>query len=154
VLVVHETPDEDRPVKVLVGADGSEGSDRAIRTFAGFADPARCDVTVLAVAPAVPLPPGGAAGAVIDSPDITDRALDAAKDEAGAGAGVLQEAGFRVEAKALAGVPARVLLDTAEDGGYDLVVVGARGLGRFRAKVLGSVSDRVLRKAPASLIGR
>jgi len=34
------------------------------------------------------------------------------------------------------------------------VVVGARGLGRFRAKVLGSVSDRVLRKAPASLIGR
>ena len=33
----------------------------------------------------------------------------------------------------------------------DLVVVGARGLGRIRAKVMGSVSDRVIRAAPATL---
>jgi nucleotide-binding universal stress UspA family protein len=33
-------------------------------------------------------------------------------------------------------------------------VIGARGLGRFRAKVLGSVSDRVVRHAPATFVGR
>jgi nucleotide-binding universal stress UspA family protein len=154
VLVVHEAPDGDGPVKVLIGVDGSEGSDRAVRTFGGFADPARCEVTVLSVASSAPLPPGGAAGAVIDTPDATDRKLEAATVTAERAGDVLRDAGFRVETRAVPGAPARVLLDASTDGGYDLVVVGARGLGRFRAKVLGSVSDRVLRKAPASLIGR
>jgi len=47
-----------------------------------------------------------------------------------------------------------VLLEGAERREADLVVVGARGLGRFRAKMLGSVSDRLIRHAPATLVGR
>ena len=52
------------------------------------------------------------------------------------------------------GIPAPKLLECADQFGADLVVVGARGLGRFEAKVLGSVSDRLMRKARATLIGR
>jgi nucleotide-binding universal stress UspA family protein len=154
VLVVHEAPTGDGPVKVLIAADGSEGAERATRAFAGLADPARCTVEVLSVAPVAPLPPGGPAGAVVDTPDVTDAEIGAARAHADDGAGILRGEGFTVSTRAVPGVPARVIIDTAEQGGHDLVVVGARGLGRFRAKVLGSVSDRVLRKAPASLIGR
>jgi nucleotide-binding universal stress UspA family protein len=154
VLVVHRVSDGGDRIKVLIGADGSEGSHHAIEAFAGFADPLRCTVEVLTVAPAAPLPPGGPAGAVIETPDVTDRELDAARSKAQEAAGSLLEAGFTVETRVVPGAPAQAILDTAAEGGHDLVVVGARGLGRFRAKVLGSVSDRVLRKAPASLIGR
>lgn len=154
VLVVHDAPEGDGPVQVLVGTDGSEGAERSIRTFAGFADPARCEVRVLSVAPAAPLPPGGAAGAAIPGPEVADRQLEGAQRTADDAASILREAGFTAEATAAPGAPVRVLLDAVDEGGVDLVVVGARGLGRFRAKVLGSVSDRVLRKAPASLIGR
>jgi nucleotide-binding universal stress UspA family protein len=154
VMVVHDPPEGDGPVKVLVGADGSEGSERAIRAFAALADPERCVVEVLSIAPAPPLPPGGAAGAVLDTPDVTDRELDVARGHAEDAAGILSDAGFTVTTQAVPGAPVRAILDACEAGGHHLVVVGARGLGRFRAKMLGSVSDRVLRKAPASLIGR
>ena len=154
VLVVHEARAGDGPVKVLIAVDGSEGAEHATRAFAALADPARCTVEVLSVAPVAPLPPGGPAGAVVDTPDVTDAEIGAARAHADDGAGILRDEGFDVSTRAVPGVPARVILDTAEQGGHDLVVVGARGLGRFRAKVLGSVSDRVLRKAPASLIGR
>ena len=154
VMVVHDPPADEGPVKVLVAADGSEGSERAIATFTGLADPARCTVEVLSVAPAAPLPPGGPAGAVIDTPDVTERELDVARGHAESAAATLRDAGFPVTTTAVPGAPVRSILDACDEGGHHLVVVGARGLGRFRAKVLGSVSDRVLRKAPASLIGR
>jgi len=146
VLVVHRSPDGDQPVKVLIGADGSEGSQHAVEAFAGFADPLRCTVEVLTVAPAPPLPPGGSAGAVLDTPDVTDRELDVARTKAQDAAGHLRDAGFTVETTVMPGAPARVILDVASESRHGLVVV--------RAKVLGSVSDRVLRTAPASLIGR
>ncbi|HSL11734.1 MAG TPA: universal stress protein [Actinomycetota bacterium] len=154
VMVVHEAPSHEGPVKVLAATDGSDGAERAVRAFAGLADPERCTVEVLSVAPAPPLPAGGPAGAVVDAPEFTERGLDAAREHAEAGASILRDAGFSVTATALPGAPVRAILERCEDEGHHLVVVGARGLGRFRAKVLGSVSDRILRKAPASLIGR
>ena len=99
------------PVKVLIAADGSEGSAHAIRAFRGLADPARCTVEVLSVAPVAPLPPGGSAGAVLDTPDVTERELDAARSNADGGAATLRDDGFTVSTRAEPGVPARVILD-------------------------------------------
>jgi nucleotide-binding universal stress UspA family protein len=154
VMVVHEPPSGDGPVKVLVAADGSEGSERAVRAFTALADPERCAVEVLSVARVAPLPLGGPEGAVMDTPDVTERELDVARGHADDAGRILRDAGFTVTTTALPGAPVRAILERCEELGHDLVVVGARGLGRFQAKVLGSVSDRVLRKAPASLIGR
>ncbi|MEW5848119.1 MAG: universal stress protein [Myxococcota bacterium] len=42
------------------------------------------------------------------------------------------------------GDPAEVLCRLAVERGADLVVVGSRGLGRFRAMLVGSVSRRVV----------
>lgn len=152
VLVVHTAPDHDGPVRVLVGTDGSEGAERALATFTGVADPARCTVEVLSAVKPTALPRGGPAGAAADD-EVTDDATAAAMGHAEAGAAVLRDAGFQVTTEVVAGSPASVLLERAGEAGHDLVVVGARGLGRFKAKVLGSVSDRVVRRAPASLIG-
>jgi nucleotide-binding universal stress UspA family protein len=153
VLVAHEAPEPDRRLRVIVGADGSDGSNHAMAAFAALADPARSEVTVVTAVTALALPPGGPAGAAIE-PDVADGETALAGRLAAAASDVLKGSGFRVEIEVQTGAPAAVLLEQAERRGADLVVVGARGLGRIAAKVLGSVSDRIIRSARATLVGR
>ncbi len=155
VLVVHRAPEGEGPVRVVVGADGSEGSDHSIAAFVALADPLRCgEVTVATAAHPLALPPGGPAGEASLALEVADDELVLANRHAEAAADTLTGAGFHVTTDVAVGGAAGVLLEQAERRGADLVVVGARGLGRFRAKVLGSVSDRVIRHAPATLVGR
>jgi len=154
VLVVHRAPEGDRHVQVVVGADGSDGSNRSIAAFAGLADPGRCEVAVITAARPLALPPGGQASEAGLAQDIADEEATLAHRHADAASSTLADAGFHVESEVVPGGAAAALLEQVQRRDADLVVVGARGLGRFRAKVLGSVSDRVLRHAPATLIGR
>jgi nucleotide-binding universal stress UspA family protein len=148
VLVVHTAPPPDRVVRALVATDGSPGAARAVDVFAAFADASRCEVRALSVAKPVSLPHGAEGGP--ERPGDVEAATRHAEEAAAK----LREAGFVVETAVERGRPSTTVLDAARAGGADLVVVGARGLGRFASKVLGSVSDRVVRKAPATLIGR
>lgn len=154
VMVVHRVAEGDGVLRVVVGADGSEGSKHAIAAFAGFADPERAEVTVVTAAQPLALPPGGPAGGELAAAEVDDEELQSGNRNADEAAASLLEAGFRVQTDVIPGSPATVLLEQAERRKAALVVVGARGLGRFRAKVLGSVSDRVMRHAPATLVGR
>jgi nucleotide-binding universal stress UspA family protein len=154
VLAVHQAPESDGTIRVVVGADGSEGAAHSIGAFAALADPARCEVTVVTAAHPLALPPGGPAGEATMAQEVPDDELVVANRHVETAAGRLADAGFHVESEVVPGGAARALLEQAERRHADLVVVGARGLGRFRAKVLGSVSERVIRHAPATLVGR
>jgi nucleotide-binding universal stress UspA family protein len=55
-----------------------------------------------------------------------------------------------VELAAVEASPANALIDAAREAG--LVVVGSRGLGGFRAVVLGSVSYQVAQHAPCPVV--
>ncbi|MBY5162776.1 universal stress protein [Salsipaludibacter albus] len=55
-----------------------------------------------------------------------------------------------VEAVAVLDLPARALLEQAEDA--DLVVVGSRGRGGFAGLMLGSVSQQVMTHAPCPTV--
>ena len=50
------------------------------------------------------------------------------------------------------GVPANVIVDVAEKGNHDLIVLGRRGLGTIDRFLLGSVSDDVSHKAKCSVL--
>jgi nucleotide-binding universal stress UspA family protein len=50
----------------------------------------------------------------------------------------------RVSSKLLIGKPGEVIIDEALQGGFDLIVIGDRGLGGIRELVLGSVSHQVV----------
>lgn len=52
----------------------------------------------------------------------------------------------------LAGIPHRVLIDTAQMTGADLIVVGATGSGPLSAEMLGSTAERILRKADCPVL--
>lgn len=55
-----------------------------------------------------------------------------------------------VEARAVLDLPARALMEAAEDA--DLLVVGSRGRGGFKGLVLGSVSSQVVTHAPCPVV--
>lgn len=74
-------------------------------------------------------------------------------------AGVLEKARFSkpsvaVSWKILEGRPADKIVETAKEGGFDLIVMGSRGLGAVKEFFLGSVTDRVADTAacPVSIV--
>ena len=50
------------------------------------------------------------------------------------------------------GSPAQVVLETAQSARADMILLGARGLGRVKELVLGSISHRIVEHAPCSTL--
>ena len=55
--------------------------------------------------------------------------------------------GVAAEPQLKAGKPAEEILDAADAGGFDLIVVGSRGKSAAARFLMGSVSERVVRHA-------
>jgi nucleotide-binding universal stress UspA family protein len=65
---------------------------------------------------------------------------------------LVREAGVEYEIEVASGDPAHTLIDILENFACDLVVMGARGTGRLRSALLGSVSHEVLHAAPVPVM--
>ncbi|MFQ5911676.1 MAG: universal stress protein [Nitrospinota bacterium] len=76
---------------------------------------------------------------------ISNSYLDAIQD-------TCQAAGVPFERKILEGRHYRVLLDDIQNSRYDLVVMGALGMGAGKGRQLGSVCERVVRKTTADVL--
>ncbi len=144
-VLLERSPDEGHhpgSPRVLVGVDGSTGSDAAVRLAARLF--ATSDARVVLTAVADP-----------DTAEFGDAAAQQAWHE------VLDERAswwpdgvHRPVTQVLAGQPDRVLVATAEAEGSDVVVVGRRGHG-LSHRLLGSVADAVSRqtRVPVLLAG-
>jgi nucleotide-binding universal stress UspA family protein len=58
----------------------------------------------------------------------------------------------KIEKKLEIGVPSDKIVETAEKGKHDLIVLGSRGLNPVKRFLLGSVSDDVSQKAKCSVL--
>jgi nucleotide-binding universal stress UspA family protein len=132
--------------RMLVGVDGSEYSLAAVRAAAKLAaERGIKSVTLINVIPVavstLGVTPVAAAPEDVEAWEVFDKPK-----------ALLKEAG--VEAKLLlrTGDPANEILNVAKEGGYDLIVVGHRGLSPVQAFLLGSVSNRVVTHAPCSVL--
>jgi nucleotide-binding universal stress UspA family protein len=63
-----------------------------------------------------------------------------------------KEAGVRIKTQLQEGDPASVILNESSAGKYDLIIMGSRGLGRFKRLLLGSVSTKVVHHASCSIL--
>ena len=59
---------------------------------------------------------------------------------------------LNVSTKLLTGRAADIIVETANEGGFDLIVMGSRGLGGIKEFFLGSVSDRVADEAKCPVL--
>ena len=133
---------------VIVGADGSRESLRAVKWAAREAALRGTSLRIVAVPPlpprmtSTPATPGTVSDVVEQS---TSEALAAAAQQAAA-----QEASLTIETHLVAGAPAEVLTDAAQDAA--LLVLGSRGAGGFSSLILGSVSRYVATHAAAPVV--
>jgi nucleotide-binding universal stress UspA family protein len=95
----------------------------------------------------IPMAPEGIVGTDLDRWEKEMREL---ADEA---ASVLSSKGITSGAKVSSYMDvARALSDEAEKGAYDLIVVGNRGRGKFRALFMGSVASGVANSAKTNVL--
>lgn len=131
--------------KILLPSDGSDYALRAAAAAAELAKVLGASVTVLHVftMPTTPMTVPGAPGVDVESGALNayiEQVQDAVAKRTGR---VLDEAGVPYTTLLEAGHPAEVIVRIAEDDGYDLIVIGSRGLSAIQSFLLGSVSDKV-----------
>lgn len=133
------------PTRVVVGVDGSAGSQAAVDWVRRLGRPTTLHVVALSVhEPLVEWTPA-------NSPENWRRGLEQRIVEDMAAP--LFDAGMDVEARACAGPNAAdALLQEADDERADLVVVGTRGLGGFSGLRVGGVALKVLHRADRPVV--
>jgi nucleotide-binding universal stress UspA family protein len=139
-------------MKYLLAVDGSDQSIDATRVLEALSPAESLTVLHVVNVPGIPYPAMGA-GVAKDLSIAVNKAM--------------QEEGERILAQAVSlfplqagavtkkmenGSPAELILTTAKEQGADLVVLGARGIGKIQEKVFGSVSHRVMTHATCSTL--
>lgn len=134
--------------KVLVAADGPEEAVRLARVARDLcAGRPGCRVTVLHVLPP-PVPPhvgGPFIPALGPGDDLLVTGEANARAELEEARQLLAAAGIDAGVDVAVGMAGEEICRYARAGGYELIVMGRRGLGRLQEVLLGSVSEYVLR---------
>jgi len=129
--------------KILVAYDGSIYSKKALTEAVDLAKRTHGSVTLLHVFWA-PEKTKFEGTEVRDEPTI--RLLKDAESD-------LKKANIQYEALSeRSDDPPHVILKTAEDGGFDCIALGSRGVGGAKAWLLGSVSSRVVAEAQCPVL--
>jgi len=138
--------------RLVVGTDGSETADEAVRRAAELARTA--DAALEIVSAYEPVAPVRLREEAVEAPkdlewainprEDVDATLERAKGLAGDG--------IQISLHARQGDPADAILDVAEEVGADLVVVGNKGMTGARRFLLGSVPNRISHHAPCAVL--
>lgn len=137
------------PSKILVPVDGSENSLRAFERALEIAKGTSAQVSAVLV---IETPPT----VYVESQKLLDQLLENYRKES---ARVLdkyedsaERQGLKVEFVVMEGDPASNIVAYTEKGGFDMIVMGSRGLGKFKGMVLGSTSRKVLQNAKCPVL--
>ncbi|WP_435347575.1 universal stress protein [Haloarchaeobius sp. HRN-SO-5] len=132
---------------LLVPVDGSPESEAAVERAVRIAEQDDAALTFLHVVDTAVLGLDARVEAIIDNLEAeAQRLLEEAVEEAHAVG--IEPVDRRIES----GSPAETILDVADETGADLVVVGSHGRTGLDRFLLGSVSERVVRRAPVSVL--
>jgi nucleotide-binding universal stress UspA family protein len=128
--------------RILVAYDGTPGARRALERAADLALALSAEIGVVSVTQE-------RLGERVDDPWGITSAHASQLHEAVAWLG---ERGLKPMTHEPTGDAGPMIVRTAEDLGYDTIVVGSRGLGPVRRAILGSVSQYVATHAAANVI--
>ena len=135
VLVVAESR---RLSKILVPVDGSAVAEKALRYATDLAKKMGAKITLLHVQEA---------GLSRVRPEITERIGNAILEQAAGTVGDVE-----LDRRLESGSPGTVVTQTADQGNYDLIVMGDKGHSEARKFLLGSVSNHVLHYANHAIL--
>lgn len=135
--------------KILVPIDGSDSAKRALDRAKKIAECMGSEITILnVITPITSFRTMSDQEAIQEAENINQynskkllrTALDSLNDFTG-----------KVDTKTRIGNTTEEIINEAEGGGYDAVIMGSRGQGVFSRTLLGSVSDKVVHHAKISV---
>lgn len=149
--------------KILVALDGSEHSVQALRTAIQIARKFNGKLTLvhvyaITVAPIVVPEPTTLtpSGVPVVTPAEVSRMIEAARE---VGQRILDDGekevkseNVQVESTLKEGSTVQEITRLAKEGNFDLIVIGAKGVGSLRELLLGSVSEGVMKHAPCPVL--
>jgi nucleotide-binding universal stress UspA family protein len=137
--------------KILVATDFSAHADRALDYAAELAVRYEAPVVLVHVYanPVMSLPDGYV---MMTAPDLSELVTGLRDGLRKVEARARQLGVARVESKLIEGVAWREILGTAKETGCDLVVMGTHGRGAITHLLLGSVAEKVVRKAECAVL--
>lgn len=128
--------------KILVTTDGSDNATRALLEAKRLGEALNAKVDIINIMEYIFLSPYST---------VQFRAMPVTRNCKEVGEKILKEASEifddykgEVSAKLEKGDPGDIIIEKAEKEGYDLIIMGSRGLGAFSRAILGSVSHKVL----------
>ena len=154
VLIVHAIREGNESPRVVMAVDGSRSCEFAARSLIGVARRDSVIRVISCVGPTTVFAVPGVNVMAVPPARDDDRLMGRAERLVDHFATEFKDAGLHVDAAALPGSPVEQILKEANSFGADVVVMGTRGLGPLKRALLGSVSDQVVRHAPATLVGR
>jgi nucleotide-binding universal stress UspA family protein len=128
--------------KILVAYDGGEPAHRALELAADLAQRFEAKVGVVSV---IPIRPSRVPANPWDDRAVHTTELAEAK-------AILAKHGIEPVLYEPAGDPAVTIEKIADEGGYDMVVVGSRDLGLLSRALQGSVSEHVVTHSTATVV--
>ena len=131
--------------RIVVGVDGSAEAEAALVWARDQA--ARWDARVVAIQAWEFTPLVVATDAPVDLGELRDATEESLRRQVET---VFGPDADKVECRVVEELPARAILEAAEDA--DLVVVGSRGMGGVKGFFLGSVSAKVTHHAPCPVV--
>jgi len=146
--------------KILLAMDGSENSFKAVDEAAKLAKALKADITVLSVIPVETSPLyaydrasyGESSEQVGMLVNMSEKMEKEAKELLQKVEEIFLKKGINAKATVSKGHPADNICKYAEEGGFDLIVMGRKGLGGLKRFLLGSVSSSVAQCAKTSVL--
>jgi len=148
--------------KILVAVDGSEPSKKALDYALRLAEKFYGKITLIHVhSRVVPTGPSEGVRWLPTGPSEVDiaMAVKIVEDAKQTGKRILNEAelvvkerGIPVEKVLREGDAVKEIVAVVQEGKFDLVIVGHRGMSKFKELLLGSVSEGVSHRAPCPVL--
>jgi len=140
-------------MKILACTDGSEQSRKALKEAAKIAKCFSGEVTVIYVEDFIPHP---AEIGPYFSEEAFKQFEERSKEESvriiADAVKIFDEQEIQVKTISKKGHPSETISRVASEGGFNMVVIGSRGLGGLKKLLLGSVSNAVAQGTEASIL--
>lgn len=135
--------------KILVPVDGSDNSYRALEAALVLSEKLGSNISVVNVMEQVPI-------THIESEKLLSELLEAYKKEnqevLSKCSDIARQKGIAIKTVLLQGNPAPVILDYSKKENFDLVIMGSRGMGKFKELIIGSVSSKIVHHSPCAIM--
>ncbi|MBI5075682.1 MAG: universal stress protein [Nitrospirae bacterium] len=138
--------------KILCAVDFSENAQKAVAKASDYAQVFSADLHIVHSIPSHTIKSRWAVWETFGEADKEQFDTQMQAEAEAELSRMIKRSGGQHAGEVLHGNPAETICSVAEEGGYDLVVMGARGLSYIQGLLIGSTTESVLRSSPCPVL--